>query len=542
MSAGGSTVYSKSYSYNTFQAKPGRTGTANLVSELSYGGSLSNLTRQYTYDANGNIASEQVGSQTYSYEYDNLNQLTKVENGSGETLYSYTYDNTGNIVSKTDGSTTHSYTYNDAAWADLLTAYDGHNITYEGQTYTNGDVTGTPTSGNPTRYYNGKTWNMEWENGRELSRITRGSKIWDFTYDMAGVRSGKTVTTIDTSTGEITGTTEYKYTTLSGKVMRVEYNTTILDIVYDESGQPFSIRYKSSPTATGALYYYVLNAQGDVIGLLNASGELVVEYKYDPWGKLLETIIGVDETDSKYAAYNNMGLRNPLRYRGYIYDRDTGLYYLQSRYYDPTIGRFINADTYTTTDADGLLSTNMFAYCENNPVMGSDPTGEFSMFAAANFVIGAVTGAASQIISNIATGQKWSSGVVGAALGGGTYNVVSLVTGGNLVLASAAGSAVEATTNEVGTYLNGNKKLNMENIKNSFLNITTKTIGNSLAVGATGHAASKIVKTSANWFQPQKLKSCFMGKYAKKVEAQSGIQGFMMSIYNTGKYYIGKLF
>ena len=217
---------------------------------------------------------------------------------------------------------------------------------------------------------------MEWENGRELSRITRGSKIWDFTYDMAGVRSGKTVTTIDTSTGEITGTTEYKYTTLSGKLVRVEYNTTILDIVYDESGQPFSIRYKSSPTATGALYYYVLNAQGDVIGLLNASGELVVEYKYDPWGKLLETIIGVDETDPKYAAYNNMGLRNPLRYRGYIYDRDTGLYYLQSRYYDPAIGRFINADAFASTDVLGLLSTNMFAYCENNPVIYADYSGK----------------------------------------------------------------------------------------------------------------------------------------------------------------------
>lgn len=123
-----------------------------------------------------------------------------------------------------------------------------------------------------------------------------------------------------------TTTTRYKYTTLSGKLVRVEYNTTILDIVYDESGQPFSIRYKSSPTATGALYYYVLNAQDDVVGLLNSSGELVVEYKYDPWGKLLETIIGVDETDSKYAAYNNMGLRNPLRYRGYIYDREGDLY------------------------------------------------------------------------------------------------------------------------------------------------------------------------------------------------------------------------
>ena len=335
-------MYSKSYSYNTFQAKPGRTGTANLVSELSYGGSLGNLTRQYTYDANGNI---KTVSKTTSgdpelletYTYDGQNQLVRCDSAACGKSYTYTYDTAGNIRKKQEyayttgelgaATKTVNYAYSDGAWADLLTSYDGHNIAYEGQTYTNGDVTGTPTSGNPTRYYNGKTWNMEWENGRELSRITRGSKIWDFTYDMAGVRSGKTVTTIDTSTGEITGTTEYKYTTLSGKLVRVEYNTTILDIVYDESGQPFSIRYKSSPTATGALYYYVLNAQGDVIGLLNSSGELVVEYKYDPWGKLLETIIGVDETDSKYAAYNNMGLRNPLRYRGYIYDREEKLVY-----------------------------------------------------------------------------------------------------------------------------------------------------------------------------------------------------------------------
>ena len=119
-----------------------------------------------------------------------------------------------------------------------------------------------------------------------------------------------------------------------------------------------------------------MNAQGDVVGLTNSSGDLVIEYVYDPWGSLLETKIGVDESNSKYSVYNNMALRNPLRYRGYIYERDTGFYYLQSRYYDPAIGRFINADSYASTDATGLLSTNMFAYCENNPVMRVDPTGE----------------------------------------------------------------------------------------------------------------------------------------------------------------------
>ena len=123
-----------------------------------------------------------------------------------------------------------------------------------------------------------------------------------------------------------------------------------------------------------------------MVGLTNSSGDLVIEYVYDPWGSLLETKIGVDESNSKYSVYNNMALRNPLRYRGYIYERDTGFYYLQSRYYDPAIGRFINADSYASTDATGLLSTNMFAYCENDPVCKVDVSGRatVSIFADLN--------------------------------------------------------------------------------------------------------------------------------------------------------------
>ena len=123
-----------------------------------------------------------------------------------------------------------------------------------------------------------------------------------------------------------------------------------------------------------------------MVGLTNSSGDLVIEYVYDPWGSLLETKIGVDESNSKYSVYNNMALRNPLRYRGYIYERDTGFYYLQSRYYDPAIGRFINADSYASTDATGLLGTNMFAYCENDPVCKVDVSGRatVSIFADLN--------------------------------------------------------------------------------------------------------------------------------------------------------------
>ena len=129
---------------------------------------------------------------------------------------------------------------------------------------------------------------------------------------------------------------------------------------YDESGAPVSFEYN------GTTYYYVKNLQGNIIAILNTSGEQVVEYKYDTWGKLV-TITG--------SLASTVGAKNPYRYRGYRYDNETGLYYLQSRYYDPKIGRFINADSYTDT-GDTVLSTNMFAYCENNAVNGIDPDGD----------------------------------------------------------------------------------------------------------------------------------------------------------------------
>lgn len=123
--------------------------------------------------------------------------------------------------------------------------------------------------------------------------------------------------------------------------------------------------------STTTLYYYVLNAQGDVIALLNSAGALVASYNYGAWGNYsVHDKDGKKTTDATF-----IGHINPLRYRGYYYDAETGFYYLQSRYYDPAICRFINADTFATTDANGLLSANMFAYCENNPVMRTDEDG-----------------------------------------------------------------------------------------------------------------------------------------------------------------------
>ena len=135
---------------------------------------------------------------------------------------------------------------------------------------------------------------------------------------------------------------------------------TSTQIAYDEQGRPYSINYN------GSQYYYVLNQQGDVIRIVAGDGTIRAEYRYNAWGE-------VEETEN--SAW--LGKINPLRYRGYYYDSETGLYYLASRYYDPEVGRWLNADGYITT-GQGVLSYSMFAYCLNNPVNRADDTGNSS--------------------------------------------------------------------------------------------------------------------------------------------------------------------
>ena len=162
-----------------------------------------------------------------------------------------------------------------------------------------------------------------------------------------------------------TQTVTHEYLTLNGKVARetIRTNNTltaVLDFIYDESGKPFAVKY-STDGATFDTYYYVLNLQGDVVKLIQANGHIVAQYTYDAWGYIL-------------SSGGNLAEVNPLRYRGYYYDNETGFYYLQSRYYDPANRRFINADVYAST-GQGFLGTNMFAYCNNKPIINSDPSG-----------------------------------------------------------------------------------------------------------------------------------------------------------------------
>ena len=183
-----------------------------------------------------------------------------------------------------------------------------------------------------------------------------------------------------------TQTVTHEYLTLNGKVARETIRTNnsltaVLDFVYDESGKPFALKYSTNGTSFQT-YYYVLNLQGDVVKLIHYipgfEYESVATYEYDAWGNIVSSSGRLAEI-------------NPLRYRGYYYDNETGFYYLQSRYYDPANRRFINADVYAST-GQGFVGTNMFAYCVNNPVFLTDEDGNFAIAIGIGAAVEAICG------------------------------------------------------------------------------------------------------------------------------------------------------
>ena len=354
-----SSVLTRSYGYLV-----GANGnTTTLVSGLTYSG-RSTSAYVYEYDARGNItAVYKGGTLQASYVYDDLNQLVRENNVTANKTWVYTYDIRGNILSRktyayTTGTLgtvqdTDTYEYfgqsSTYAWGDVLLRYDGI------------DYNVYDAIGNPKRYLNvnssGDIYSFTWENGRQLASGTKGSTSFAYTYNADGLRTKKVVDGV---------TTEYYWagSQLAMMIVNPDLPTEkVLKFYYDTNDIPMCLDFN------GTIYYYITNLQGDVVALADQYGE-VVTYEYDAWGKPISTYY----VASPY--YDAMQC-NPLRYRGYIYDNETGFYYLQSRYYDPVVGRFINSDRYIST-GQGFTGFNMFVYCNNNPVRYYDEFGDES--------------------------------------------------------------------------------------------------------------------------------------------------------------------
>ena len=336
---GDSTILTETFTY-----KPGSSQIASYTTTTS----TETKTYTYTYDANGNILTINDGTQTITYSYDSANQLIEEDNQTAGSNIAWSYDNAGNITSRSNGeyvvggevsvNDTDSYTYGNTNWGDLLTAYNDEPITYDA-------------IGNPIRIgEEGTPQSIEltWRHGRQLASLINADETWSFTYNADGLRTKRT-----------NGSTTYEYIYNGSQLTAMTVGDCVLYFSYDAAGIPMSVSFN------GTEYFYTSNIQGDVTGLVNSQGQTVVTYTYDAWGNQLSCTGSMAGT---------LGVINPLRYRGYVYDQEIGYYYLQSRYYNPEIGRFINADGLIST-GQGLLGNNMFAYCGNNPVTRIDPLG-----------------------------------------------------------------------------------------------------------------------------------------------------------------------
>ena len=157
----------------------------------------------------------------------------------------------------------------------------------------------------------------------------------------------------------------HEYYLDGSRIIKETWADQTLEFLYDENGSVYCIVYTGGDGA--GRYYLIKNLQGDVTRILNNNLETVAQYVYDPWGKLVNILDADGEPNSGISIANI----NPIRYRGYYFDMETGFYYLNARYYDPALGRFINPDSQLNT-SHGILGFNQFAYCLNNPINMTD--------------------------------------------------------------------------------------------------------------------------------------------------------------------------
>lgn len=369
----------------------------------------------YRYDNLNNITDMYYnGDLIKHYEYDDYQELIKEIDYEKKESIDYVYDNSGNLLTKTIKNTetnevvkTNTYQYTNSNWEDQLTKFDDISITYD-------------TIGNPLSI--GNNISLNWINGRVLNSYTDISKnlVIYYQYNEDNIRTSKVVNGVTT-----------KYYLEGNSIIYEKRGNNIIYYLYDQEGI-IGLNYQ------GNTYYFIKNLQGDIVGILDSGYNQVVSYEYDSWGNILSI---KDSQGNEITDTTHIGLINPFRYRGYYYDNETKWYYLNSRYYNPEWGRFLNADGIVGAN-DDIIDYNLYAYVGNNPIILSDIIGD-SASLAAGVAIG---------------GTSILAGVGIVALGYAALKAVSSVLV-NLIQQTVSG-AVSATKDMISNATKSSKKKN----------------------------------------------------------------------------------
>ena len=411
--------HTTTYTYET-ASDGGQTGRVKTVKNGSH-------SENYTYDTRGNVTkvTENSSQSGKIYAYDAQGQLIREYDPDKKVWLGYKYDAGGNLTEvrsyptaegggpEGDGTAIKKFVYG-SAWKDQLTAMtmDGttRNFTY--------DANGSLLSDGKYTY--------SWTKGSMLAKVTGDGLEATYTYDASGIRTSKTVNGVKT-----------EYLTAGGSILAEKKNGKWQQYLYDGSGQLMAIRYK------GADYYYIRDGLMCITGLVDANGGAVVNYRYDSWGKLISITGSMADT---------LGKDNPYRYKGYYYDDETGMYYISVRYYNPEIARFINTDTEDILDISShLYDKNLYAYCDNNPIMRKDTGGEFWTIAA-GALIGAVISAGIEFGMELAFDGKIDAGSIGLAALSGAAGGALAATGfgyGGQIIGNAAISGVSEVISQI---------------------------------------------------------------------------------------------
>ena len=387
-------VISKDYGYY----KNGDHAT-NLINSVTYktNGKVTDK-ELYTYDSMGNIISvSKNGSLLKEYKYDSLGRIIYENNIDTGKEISYTYDRQGNILSKTENGTKTDYTYDENGFK-LLSA-GTQNYTYDGL-------------GNPLNL-DSSYYQASWTKANQLSTLYATSHNLGFSYDGNGILKSINVAG---------GSTSYEYVYENGRIIRQKRNGNVeFDFLYGKEGV-IGFSYNDN------IYLYQKNIFGDIVKILDSTGQTVAEYSYTAFGEC--TIV----TDT-----NSIGNKNPLRYRGYFQERNSGLYYLKSRFYNPITGRFISPDDTKYLQPDVINGLNLYSYCGNNPVMNVDPNGNFFISA---LLIGAAVGAGIAFASTVYQDYKDDGEIFNGSVGWRQYLGNSLggaISGAGVGLSGALG-------------------------------------------------------------------------------------------------------